>query len=339
MRQKQLGEKIVMSRISIIVPVYKVEAYLRRCVDSICAQTFPDFELILVDDGSPDSCGAICDAYAEQDSRVHVIHRKNGGLSAARNTGIEWALENSSSEWITFIDSDDWINKEYLQCLYSAAALHNSMISACDFEKVKNDAADPVKVQESVMLSASELYRSYYYVAQSAVCKLYHKSLFVDRTFRFPEGILHEDSAIVYQILFQQGNIAFCPNKLYYYYQREESITGTGWNPKRMIYCDVQNKQLQWLQAHGYGECVRTCLLHFLEALHYNEHQIHRTSEYSEYARKMRRISRMLIRKYGKKYRISVKEYPALFETGYPRTMAMYWFLAAQLQKIKGEKR
>ena len=88
-----------MAAISVIVPIYKVEAFLHRCVDSILAQTFADFDLVLVDDGSPDSCGDICEEYARKDGRIHVIHQKNGGLSAARNTGIDWAQANSSSQW------------------------------------------------------------------------------------------------------------------------------------------------------------------------------------------------------------------------------------------------
>ena len=89
--------------ISVIVPVYKVEKYIRRCVDSILNQTFSDFELILVDDGSPDNCGAICDAYAKKDSRIYVIHKENGGLSDARNAGIDWGFVKSKIEWIAFI--------------------------------------------------------------------------------------------------------------------------------------------------------------------------------------------------------------------------------------------
>ena len=106
-----------MPTISVIVPVYKVEKYIHRCVDSILSQTFTDFELILVDDGSPDNCGKICDEYAEKDIRIHVIHQENGGLSAARNAGIDWVFANSDSEWITFIDSDDWVHPEYLERL------------------------------------------------------------------------------------------------------------------------------------------------------------------------------------------------------------------------------
>ena len=103
-----------MPIISVIVSVYKVEPYIRQCVDSILAQTFTDFELILVDDGSPDNCGAICDEYAAQDCRVRVIHQENGGLSAARNAGIDWAFANSDSQWLAFVDSDDWVHPDYL---------------------------------------------------------------------------------------------------------------------------------------------------------------------------------------------------------------------------------
>ena len=109
-----------MPQISVIVPVYKVELYIRRCIDSILAQTFSDYELILVDDGSPDKCGAVCDEYAKQDNRIHVLHQENAGLSVARNTGIDWTFSHSDSKWLTFIDSDDWVHPRYLEALFLA---------------------------------------------------------------------------------------------------------------------------------------------------------------------------------------------------------------------------
>lgn len=117
-----------MAKISVVVPVYNVEKYLCRCVDSILAQTFSDFELILVDDGSPDKCGAICDEYTKKDSRVYVIHKENGGLSDSRNVGIKWAIENSDSEWIAFIDSDDWIYEKYLEILLDGIYKYNCIL-------------------------------------------------------------------------------------------------------------------------------------------------------------------------------------------------------------------
>ncbi|MCD7802997.1 MAG: glycosyltransferase [Clostridiales bacterium] len=126
-----------MPEISVIVPVYKVEPYLRRCVDSILNQTFQDFELILVDDGSPDHCPAICDEYAGRDSRIVVIHQKNAGLSAARNAGIDWVFANSDSKWISFVDSDDWVTPTYLSLMISALQIDSDIdMVQCTYEVV-----------------------------------------------------------------------------------------------------------------------------------------------------------------------------------------------------------
>ena len=124
-----------MPTISVIVPVYKVEPYLARCVDSILAQSFRDFQLILVDDGSPDNCPKLCDDYAKQDSRIHVIHQKNQGLSAARNAGIDYAL-SGDSQWLSFIDSDDWVHPCFLQTLYEGAVSYGTKMASCRWQKV-----------------------------------------------------------------------------------------------------------------------------------------------------------------------------------------------------------
>ena len=122
-----------MPEISVIVPVYKVEPYLCRCVDSILAQTFTDFELILVDDGSPDNCGAICDEYAAKDERIHVIHQENQGQAAARNHALDWVFINSKSEYISFVDSDDWIHSRYLELLVEGIRRYNVNICQCGY--------------------------------------------------------------------------------------------------------------------------------------------------------------------------------------------------------------
>ena len=122
-----------MSKISMIVPAYKVDSYLHRCVDSILAQTFADYELILVDDGSPDGCGTICDDYLLRDERIIVIHQQNGGLSAARNSGIDWAFACSDSEWISFVDSDDWTHCQYLELKYKTEKEAEIEGSTCAF--------------------------------------------------------------------------------------------------------------------------------------------------------------------------------------------------------------
>ena len=124
-----------MPELSVIVPVYNVAPYLKGCVDSILSQTFSNFEVILVDDGLPDRCGAMCDEYAAKDPRVFVIHQPNGGLSAARNAGLDHSFAASDRQWVTFIDSDDWVYQGYLERLYTAATENKGAIAVCEFIK------------------------------------------------------------------------------------------------------------------------------------------------------------------------------------------------------------
>ena len=191
-----------MPQISIIVPVYKVEQYLRRCVDSILAQTFADFELILVDDGSPDNSGAICDEYAAKDPRITVIHQENGGLSAARNAAIDWVFTNSDSQWLTFIDSDDWIHAEYLARLLNAAVENQVSISACNFEITTGDnPAIPPEQFDTTLWTPENFFVEHNVTATTAWAKLYRKECF--QTIRYPVGKIHEDEFTTYKILFE----------------------------------------------------------------------------------------------------------------------------------------
>ena len=134
-----------MPQISVIVPVYRAEKFLHRCVDSVLGQTFRDFELILLDDGSPDGSGAICDAYAARDSRVRAIHQGNAGVCAARNTCLDWVLSNSDSQWIFFIDNDDWMHPETLESLHRAALEQGTKIAVCGYAQTEgeNPAVSP----------------------------------------------------------------------------------------------------------------------------------------------------------------------------------------------------
>ena len=145
-----------MAAISVIVPIYKVEAFLHRCVDSILAQTFADFDLVLVDDGSPDSCGDICEEYARKDGRIHVIHQKNGGLSAARNTGIDWAQANSGSQWLAFVDSDDWVHPDFLLRLYTMVQETGCLLSACGYFRTGGGDFPAMGAPEYNVLSADD---------------------------------------------------------------------------------------------------------------------------------------------------------------------------------------
>lgn len=240
-----------MPAISIIVPVYKVEKYIHRCVDSILGQTYADFELILVDDGSPDNCGAICEEYAAKDSRVVVIHQENGGLSAARNAGIDWAFANSDSQWLTFIDSDDWVHPEYLRCLLDAAVGHNVAVSICGF--VQTDGSELEIVTESlepIIWDTEEFYVTHNVNATVAWGKLYRKECF--REIRYPVGKIHEDGFVTHRILFENSYAVFIPAGLYSYFRNAEGIMHSPFALNRYDGVAAREERIVFFTKYGY---------------------------------------------------------------------------------------
>ncbi len=251
-----------MSQISVIVPVYKVEAYLPACIDSILAQTFTDFELILIDDGSPDHCGTICDEYAKKDVRIHVIHQENGGLSAARNAGIDWVFENSDSQWITFVDSDDLIHPKYLEYLLSMVQNTGAQISTCgmlefseesDVPDSNFDLANNTFVYTGINAALNQ-YKERSKIGVSACGKLYQTSLFSN--IRYPIGKLHEDQAVTPIVLSLAEAVAVSSFKLYYYRFREQSIMHNQFSIKR--YDDIESVDacIHYFQKNGMNELV-----------------------------------------------------------------------------------
>lgn len=238
-----------MTRISVIVPVYKVEAYLPRCVDSICRQTFADFTLILVDDGSPDGCGALCDAYARRDSRIRVIHQENGGLSAARNAGIDWALNHMDCQWLAFVDSDDWVHPSFLQTLLEGAESTGCCLSACGFCRTQGEPL-PQPQGDFAVLDADDYYCGVSGgVAPVAWNKLYHRSLFAN--LRYPVGKLHEDEFTTYRAVYQAGKVAVTTAGLYAYYQNPEGIIRSRWNPRRLHALEAFREQIAFARETG----------------------------------------------------------------------------------------
>ena len=221
-----------MSLISVIVPVYKVEQYLERCVDSIINQTYKNIEVILVDDGSPDNCGNICDRYALQDERIRVIHKENGGLSDARNAGLAIAR----GEYIAFVDSDDWIESNYLLRMYETIIETQSDICECGILKTtgeevhrKNNDMVPVVYRTAEALKRLICDNTFH---QYVWNKLYHRNVVGD--IRFPKGKINEDEFWTYQVFGNAKRIVKIPDVLYYYFQRPNSIMGTTYSVKRL---------------------------------------------------------------------------------------------------------
>ena len=241
-----------MPAISVIVPVYKVEEYLHRCVDSLLSQSFGDFDLILVDDGSPDSCGSICEEYARQDARVHVIHQENGGLSAARNTGIDWAFAKSDSQWLTFVDSDDWVHRDFLKLLYRAVSEMGCNMAACGFFRTGGEDFPKAREAACQVLTAEDYYcgkTTEGTVPAIACAKLYHKFLF--SALRYPKGKLHEDEFITYRAVYAAGQIAVLPQPLYAYYQNPVGITQSKWTPRRLDIVEAMEGQMAFARETG----------------------------------------------------------------------------------------
>ena len=208
--------------LSIIVPVYDVERYLPKCIDSILAQTFTDFELILVEDGSPDGCPALCDAAAAKDARIRVIHQKNGGLSAARNAGLDVAR----GEWIGFVDSDDYIAPEMYEALYQAVQSTGADLALCDYAEVDETGAPCLPpytgLAQRIFTGRELLKRATNTMAQPAWNKLYRRAIFAQ--LRYPEGKLNEDLFLIPEVCLQIQKAVVVPKALYYYVQRGGSI-------------------------------------------------------------------------------------------------------------------
>lgn len=207
--------------VSVIVPVYNVEEYVDECIYSIVSQSYPDLEILVVDDGSTDSSGKICDRWAKRDSRIKVVHQQNQGLSGARNT----AIDICTGEWITFVDSDDVIGKDYVKILLGLAKKYKVKISQCFSEKIQFIGAKEKNVEEKSMGSVQFLLSEKYQTM--AWGKIYKSELF--ETARYPYGKIHEDVALTYKLVYEAGNVAYTTRKLYFIHPaRPNSINGSG---------------------------------------------------------------------------------------------------------------
>ena len=243
--------------ISIIVPIYKVERYLNACVDSIVNQTYANLVIILVDDGSPDKCPEICDEYARLDNRIKVIHQENGGLSAARNAGIDIA----SGEFLTFIDSDDFIAKNYVELLYKGIVDFDADISIASFCTFTKE--DELEIQSIefpfVEITREERFRRYGALNAelsmpfiSACNKLYKKDFFA--SIRFPIGKLYEDAFTTYKLLDKAKKIVFTPSKLYFYRINPQSILGQSFREKHLEMVDAFRSGFDFFDKKGENE-------------------------------------------------------------------------------------
>ncbi|MGL5980490.1 MAG: glycosyltransferase family 2 protein [Phocaeicola sp.] len=223
-------------KISVIVPVYKVEQYLPKCIESILSQSFTDFELLLINDGSPDNCGAICDEYAAKDERIRVFHKENGGVSSARNLG----LENAKGDWIIFVDSDDWLPINAVETLYLKAVETGTDIVCGDYKTVYSEENTHYRERGKYDVASREEFYDIIFTETiyNLWEKMFRKSLFSPALIEIPRTINHgEDFLLFIQLIDRSTKIAKVNQSVYNYFMREDSSTHTfGFNAENEYY-------------------------------------------------------------------------------------------------------
>jgi len=237
-------------KISVIVPVYNVEKYIERCIQSLLNQTYNNLEILLIDDGSSDKSGTICDEYELIDKRIRAIHKPNGGVSESRNKGIDIA----TGDYLAFVDSDDFLHPEMYETLYRNISEINADISICAFTNVydSNSPADenPEKIYLASNVEALGMFFTFDVVKMTVVWnKLYKKELFDE--IRFPEGKVREDEVFSYQIIFKAEIISISTRCLYYYFQRDDSLIHVIKPENELLLCDAFEGKIRFFKENN----------------------------------------------------------------------------------------
>ena len=328
-----------MATVSVIVPVYNVEKELTRCIDSVVAQSFLDFELILIDDGSPDCSSQICDRRALEDERIVVIHQPNGGVSAARNNG----LKISAGEYVTVIDSDDWVSADYLKRLYEACEKHQAQISVCDValvdetqEKVISCIAADEQVfsnREAVQFYSDALFENKINQVRAPWAKLVKREIITNHSFP-TDRIYAEDAACVYLWLWEAAkavHVSFCG---YYYYQNPKGICR---QPIREYFLGNFLTEKEWIcffaENHFDSLHRKACRKYVLEGAYACQNAADKKSE-----RLFRSVLRTGLRKYSRFMDFDLSTDEWILDTAYPNAMKFYWLMRSVKRKIRKKK-
>lgn len=268
-----------MCKISVIIPVYNVELYIERCLESIINQTYKNLEIILVNDGSTDKSGTICDEYALKDSRIRVIHQKNGGLSSARNRGLDIA----TGEYIGFVDSDDWISTDMYQTLLTIALKYEVDIVECGVQQVycykdffyeDNIEINEDKIFLSNNIDALNEELKWGKFTAIACNKLYKSNLF--STHRYPIGKIHEDEYLTYKLLYSAVKLASIKDiKLYYYLQERQGAITSKFTEKNLDIYDAYKEKLIFFYSNNLQEVYKNMINNLLWIVFYLIYQSH----------------------------------------------------------------
>lgn len=331
-----------MPEISVIVPIYNTEKYLARCIDSILLQTYTDFELILVNDGSTDQSGMICEDYAKKDSRVRVFHQKNQGQAAARNFALDWIDQNSSSTWISFVDSDDWIHPQMLEYLYGIAYNNKTKIGICGYSQTVGDMP---KIEQEQLCTK-------FYDVESFYCenadvwavvpwgKIYHRDCF--KGIRYPLVRACEDEFVTYKILFQFSTLPVMEAPLYYYFMSENSTMRSVWTPKRLAGIKALRERMQFFKKTQYQRAwslsVKIYLLWGLYGQMTQIEELPNAADYKFIQKKLLYKLKIDFLRYRRKEKFDMQTYLYVYEKIYPKFMRFYWLIQGQIHKVMKSK-
>lgn len=323
-----------MPKISVIVPVYKAEQYLPGCIDSILCQTFPDFEVILVDDGSPDNCLAICREYAGRDSRITVLHQENQGQAAARNH----ALTIAKGQWLCYVDSDDAIHPQMLALLSSAAEKSGAAIVMCrmlespelpeDFSRLYEEAFEVLSMDEETLV---RLHDAEEYPAWVACAKLIRRELVEHYPFR--EGRVFEDNEAVCRWVCEGKTLARMEHELYYYRTNPDSTTKSGFSLKKLDYLWALESITRHYAALGYTQMHRRFLNRYADAAINSCYGARYDLNRPDVARQVEKNARRFLKE--QKASLTKEQFEGLLDAAHPKLIKLYWPAAGALRKLK----
>lgn len=322
-----------MPEISIIVPVYRAEKYLNDCVDSILRQTFSNFELVLIEDGSPDLSGAICDEYAQRDERVRVIHQPNQGQAAARNH----ALPMTQGKWLCYVDSDDTIHPQMLEHLYRAAVESGAGISMCQFLEAEEQPADyerPVDFFYELLnmdeKTLTQLHDRDLYPGWVACAKLIRRECV--EGYPFQTGRVYEDNEAVTRWLLPAKTLAMLPAKLYFYRANPDSTTKSRFSLKRMDYLWALESMIGYFESVGYHTLAQRFLKRYVEAAASACYGVRQELNRPELVNGILSDVKKFLRR--EKMKLTRQERLSLLEAAHPNAMGRFWKAAEKVRKL-----
>ena len=322
-----------MPEISIIVPVYRAEKYLNACVDSILRQTYADFELVLIEDGSPDQSGAICDEYAQKDDRVRVIHQPNQGQAAARNH----ALPMTQGRWLCYVDSDDMIHPQMLEHLYRAAVESGAGISMCQFleapeppENYEQPADFSYQLLTMDEPTLTELHDRDQYPGWVACAKLIRRQCV--EGYPFQTGRVYEDNEAVTRWLLPAKTLAMLPTQLYFYRTNPESTTKSQFSLKKLDYLWALESMIGYFQSVGYHTLAQRFLARYVEAAASACYGVRNELKRPELANGiLADVQKFLSRQ---ELKLTREERLSLLEAAHPNAMGAFWKTAEKVRKL-----